>query len=268
MPEPYPERGLPWRSEGRLVRASEQRPEEGHYARAEEDRPDDSGREGAFTAKRKIYASGDTSTPLLDADADLRENAGDTVGVVRLATDYSLAPQIYEDDYEDDISPPARGKTRLRVIHAVPDVAEVDISSSEGTSLFTDLGFPNTTGYVQVLARTYTFEARPAGEEAVAFTIPDGTFSPGVVYSALVTGQAAAWKVELLITGYAGGATGKQKGTKLLPILANPEIIPLRRASSTPEPGRMPPALLLLPVASIVVFLLFSAVRFRGGWRG
>jgi hypothetical protein len=106
----------------------------------------------------------------------------------------------------------------------------------------------------------------------VAFAISEGSFSPGVVYSAFVTEQAAAGKVELLVTGYAGGATGKQEGkqegTKLLPIVANPEIIPLRRASSTPEPGGILPALLLLSVASIVVFLLFSAVRFRGGWRG
>jgi len=128
------------------------------------------------TQNIKIYASGDTSIPLLDADADLRGNAAYTVGVVGLAADSSFAPQIYEDD----ISPPARGKTRLRVIHAVTDLAEVDISSSEGTSLFTDLGLPNATGYVQVSAGTYAFEARPAGKGAVAFAVPDGTSSPGL----------------------------------------------------------------------------------------
>jgi hypothetical protein len=53
MPESYPERDHVWRSEGRLLRASGQRPEEVHYARAEEDRPDDSGPGGAFHGETK-----------------------------------------------------------------------------------------------------------------------------------------------------------------------------------------------------------------------
>lgn len=215
----------------------------------------------AGTHNITIYASGDTSAPLFGADVDLREDGAYTVGVVGLVADGSLTSQVYEDD----ISPPAQGKTKLRVVHAVPDVAEVDISSSEGASLFTDLGFPNATKYVEVPAGTYTFEAKPAGEETVAFTIPNGTFSPGAVYSAFVIGQAASGKVEVLVAEYAGSPANKQD-TALLPVLARPETIPVRSTSSIPLTGGIiSPGLLALLAASVVVFLTLSATKLRRG---
>lgn len=150
------------------------------------------------------------------------------------------------------------------MIHTVPDVAEVDVSPSGGPSLFTDLGFPNATNYAEVPAGTYTFEARPAGEEKVAFEIPDGNFSAGTVYSAFVVGQAASGGLDVLAAGYAGESAAEQD-TALLSVEANPETVPLRNTGPLiSDTGGPPPALVLAPLGFVVLLLALVVLsRFR-----
>jgi hypothetical protein len=211
------------------------------------------------TQNIKVYASGNTATPLAEGDVDLQGGAAYTVGAVGLTADGSLKIQVYEDDR----SLPARDNAKLRVVHAVPDVAEVDVSASDGTSLFTDLGFPNATNYAEVPAGTYTLEARPAGGESVAFEIPDGAFSARTVYTAFVVGQAASGEIEVLVAEYAGDSAAEQ-GTAVLPVVARPEAVPLRdTSSSVPQTGG--PTLLLPMLAGVIALpALLAAWLHRG----
>lgn len=200
----------------------------------------------------KIYAAGDKSQPVIEADVDVRGGAAYTVGMVGLTADGTLAGQVYEDD----LSPPDRGKTKLRVVHTVPDVAEIDVSTSGGPSIFTDLGFPNATSYAEVPAGTYTFEAKPAGEDEVAFEIPDGEFAEGTIYSAFVVGQAASGELDVLAAGYAGESAAEQS-TGLLSVEAYPAAVPLRDTGTlAAETGGTPPALLLAPFGAAVLLAL------------
>lgn len=129
----------------------------------------------AGTQNVKVYAADDASEPLIQADLDLQGGEAYTLGAVGLVEDGSLAAQIYEDDK----SLPAEGKARLRVVHAAPDVASVDVAPGRGgEALFADLGFPNATSYEEVPSGTYTLEARAAGTDLPAFSIPEPPSPP------------------------------------------------------------------------------------------
>ena len=199
----------------------------------------------AGTRNLKAYAAGDTSQPLIETEVDLRSGGSYTVGAVGLAVDGSLSARIYEDDNVL----PAPGNAKLRVIHAVPDVASVDISARDGEPLFTALGFPNATGYVEVPAGTYALDVNAAGTDASAFVVPEATFSEGAVYSAFAVGQAEDRTLEVLVTEDSGSSGGGD-ATSL-------DVIPgsLPTASS-PETGGASPMLLLSGIMLVVIGLL------------
>lgn len=46
----------------------------------------------------KVYAAGDTSSPVIEADVDLAGGAAYTVGAIGLVSDGSITAQVYEDD--------------------------------------------------------------------------------------------------------------------------------------------------------------------------
>lgn len=197
----------------------------------------------------KIYAAGDTSEPLIETEVDLQSGGAYTVGAVGLAGDGSLSARIYEDDN----MLPAPGNAKLRVIHAVPDVASVDISSRDGEPLFTALGFPNATSYVEVPAGTYALDVNAAGTNTSAFVIPEATFSEGAVYSALAVGQAEDRSLEVLVTEDSGASGGG--GATSLSVI--PGSLP---TATSPETGGASPTLLLSGIMLVVVGLF--AARF------
>lgn len=165
----------------------------------------------AGTHNVKVYAAGKTSQPLVEAELDFRDGAAYTVAVVGLAGDDSLQAQVYEDDN----SLPAENDAKLRVIHASPDVDAVDIGPENSDDLFTHLGFPNATRYVEVPAGAYPLEGTLTGSNEVAFTA-DATLAPGTVYTAFGIGLAKEGTFEVKIVEDAG-AGGSLGGVKNMP---------------------------------------------------
>jgi hypothetical protein len=155
----------------------------------------------AGTHHVKLYAAGNSSRPLLEAELDVRDGVAYTVAAVGLAGDDSLQAQVYEDD--DSL--PARNDAMLRVIHASPDVAAVDIGPENQDDLFTHLGFPNATKYVEVPAGTYPLEGTLAGTNKKAFEV-DATLAPHTVYTAFGVGLAKKGTFEVKLVKDAGTA--------------------------------------------------------------
>jgi len=155
----------------------------------------------------KIYKTGDTSKPIVEADVSLQGRESYTIGVVGLMKDRSLAVQVYEDENE----PPAEGKAKLRVIHAAPDVSSVDIGPEGGTDLFTNLGFPNATRYEEVPRGTYTLVATAVGSDERRLVISDAALSGGTTYTVFAVGQAGKGTLEVILSADAGASGGKQR---------------------------------------------------------
>ncbi|WP_207890279.1 DUF4397 domain-containing protein [Rubrobacter taiwanensis] len=150
----------------------------------------------AGTQNVKVYAAGDTSEPVIEADVDLAAGADYTVGAVGLVEDGSLTAQVYQDDN----TPPAGDNARLRVVHASPDAGPVDVGAQGGGNLVEGLEFPNASDYAEVPAGTYTIEVKAAGTDQVALTVPDVALNAGVVYSAFAVGLAEDGSLDVILT--------------------------------------------------------------------
>ena len=211
----------------------------------------------ARTQSIKVYPSGSTSDPIIETVLSFREGTPYTVGVVGLKKDESLTVQIYEDD----TSPPSGDNAKLRVIHASPDVASVDIAPQDGKDLFVGLGYPNASRYAEVPAGTYALEGEPAGtEEQPAFVVPSSSLSSGTVYTAFAVGLANEGTLELILSE--DTLSDDRPQVDYLPILARTSSATPEAANSMPETGSVPLATLLVPAAAFVLATaLFLATR-------
>jgi LPXTG-motif cell wall-anchored protein len=91
----------------------------------------------------------------------------------------------------DNNSAPAAGKAHVRFVHASPDAPAVDIAvANGGPVLFSNIPFKGVGDYLPVDAGTYDLEARIAGTETVALSVPGVTLADGAVYTIFAMGLA------------------------------------------------------------------------------
>jgi hypothetical protein len=134
----------------------------------------------------QVSPTGATEPIVIDADLDLAADA-----------DYSVAAVGMLDEIEplvlmDNNSAPAAGKAHVRFVHASPDAPAVDIAvANGGPVLFSNIAFKATGDYLPVDAGTYDLEARLAGTDTVALSVPGVTLEAGNVYTVWAIGLAA-----------------------------------------------------------------------------
>jgi len=150
-----------------------------------------------------VYPAGDSSQPVIDTPVDLAAGEAYTIGAVGLVSNGSLRAQVYQDD----LTPPDQGNSKLRVIHASPDAGPVDVVPAGGAPLVSGLQFPNASPYAQVPAGTYTLNVNAAGTNTTAISVPNAAVASGGVYSAFAVGTASAGNLGvILIQDSAAGA--------------------------------------------------------------
>jgi hypothetical protein len=101
-----------------------------------------------------------------------------------LAGEPGFAPLVLTDRTEQ----PAAGKARVRFVHASPGTPAVDIALAGGSVVFADVAY-REDGELEVDAGTYDLEARVAGTETVALSVPGVTLEEGKVYTIFAIGQ-------------------------------------------------------------------------------
>jgi hypothetical protein len=186
-----------------------------------------------------VYATGDTSTPVIDVPVEVGAGLPYTVAAIGLLEDESLTAQVYEDD----LRAPAAGDAKLRVVHASPDVGPVDVVPQGGSPLVEGLTYPDASPYAEVPAGTYTLDVNAAGTNQTAITVPDATLESDTVYTAFAVGTAAADNLEVIL------ATDSVNGM-----------------TTMPDTGGIPPAFILAGTLSallISAMLLFFGLRWR-----
>ncbi|MDQ3913506.1 MAG: DUF4397 domain-containing protein [Actinomycetota bacterium] len=142
-----------------------------------------------------VYPAGDTSQPVIDTPVDLTTGGAYTIGAVGLVSDGSLRAEAYQDD----LTPPAQGDAKLRVVHAWSDAGPVDVVPAGGAPLVGGLQFPNASPYAQVPAGTYTLNVNAAGTNTRAISVPNATVASGGVYSAFAVGTASAGTLNVIL---------------------------------------------------------------------
>jgi hypothetical protein len=181
----------------------------------------------AGTQQVTVYATGDTTSPVIDTPVELAAGGAYTVAAVGLVADGSLSAQVYEDDLRS----PASANAKVRVIHASPDAGPVDVVPRGGQALVAGLTFPEASPYAQVPAGTYTLDVNAAGTNQTALTVPDATLASGGVYSAFAVGTVFADSLNvLLVQDNAAGTGASASATASASAAASP-------ASSTATPS-------------------------------
>jgi Domain of unknown function (DUF4397) len=124
-----------------------------------------------------------SSDPVVEATAEVEAGAAYTVAAVGALDD--IAAEIFADD----LSAPASGKAKVRVIHAAPEVPAVDVAVEGGPTLFQEAEFPSATDYAQVAAGTYPVQVKAAGGDDVLLeaSLP---VKAGTIYSVAAIGGA------------------------------------------------------------------------------
>ena len=135
----------------------------------------------------QVTPSGATELIVIDANLDLATKTDYTVVAVgQLANIESLV-------LVDNNSAPAAGKAHVRFVHASPDAPAVDIAvANGGPVLFSNVPFKGVGDYLPVDAGTYDLEARLAGTDTVALSVPGVTLNEGTVYTIFAMGLAGS----------------------------------------------------------------------------
>lgn len=130
----------------------------------------------------QVVPAGATMPVVIEADLDLQNNVDYTIVAVGQLAD--IEPLVLVDNN----SLPAMGKAHVRFVHASPDAPAVDIAVTGGPVLFGGIPFKGVGEYLPVDAGTYNLEARVAGTETVALSLPGVTLEEGTVYTVYAMG--------------------------------------------------------------------------------
>lgn len=149
----------------------------------------------------QVTPTGATEPVVIDADLDLAANTDYTVVAVSLLAD--IEPLVLIDNN----AAPSAGKAHVRFVHASPDAPAVDIAvANGGPVLFANVPFKGVGEYLPVDAGTYDLEARIAGTETVALSVPGVALNEGTVYTifamGLVEGEPALTAVPSVDASY------------------------------------------------------------------
>lgn len=137
----------------------------------------------AGTYNVQVVPTGETEPVVIDADLSL--DAGTNYSVVAVGTLDNIEPLVLVDDSGE----PAEGMAHVRFVHASPDAPAVDIAVADGGPvIFENVAFKGSAGYTPVEAGTYDLEARVAGTDTVALSVPGVTLDAGKAYTVFAMG--------------------------------------------------------------------------------
>jgi LPXTG-motif cell wall-anchored protein len=159
----------------------------------------------------QVTPTGATEPVVIEADLALETMTDYTV--VAVNTLENIEPLVLIDNN----SAPAAGKAHVRFVHASPDAPAVDIAvANGGPVLFSNIPFKGVGDYLPVDAGTYDLEARVAGTETVALSVPGVALADGAVYTifamGLVEGEPALTAVPSMDASYPVATTLPETG--------------------------------------------------------
>jgi hypothetical protein len=135
----------------------------------------------------KVYATGTTTGPVIDADVTVSTGRKYTIAATNAVA--SIEAKVIEDQ------PAANCSTaQVRVVHLSADAPAVDVGtagSAPADAVVKNLAYPNATGYLDLPAGSYDLEVRLAGTSTVALALPGVTIADCKSYSVFAVGSAA-----------------------------------------------------------------------------
>jgi hypothetical protein len=135
----------------------------------------------------KVYATGTTTSPVIDADVTVAAGSKYTIAATNALA--SIEAQVIKD------APVATcDAAHVRVVHLSADAPAVDVATAGAApadAVVKNLTYPNATGYLKLPAGSYDLEVRLAGTTTVALALPGVTIAECNAYSVFAIGSAA-----------------------------------------------------------------------------
>ncbi len=170
------------------------------------------------------------------------------------------AAQIIVSGLADDVQATIAGvdlralpqnQSRVRVVHASPDLEATDVAVAGGPTPFQGIEFRGQSGYVVFDAGTHSFQLRESENNTLLLEALDVPIEPGMVYDIVAIGQSENGTLQMVILNAAAGVLA---GPSATPIAATPattaatpaaEAAPVLAVGATPAvevPGAATPA--------------------------
>lgn len=137
---------------------------------------------GSLQARVVAVGTGCEGAAVIDETLSLTADTDKTVVVV------NVLDAIEAVVLTDDNAAPSPGMARLRFVHASPDAPTVDITLTDGTTLFDNVAFKETGDYIEAAAGTLDLEVRDETGATVVLTLTDVTLDAGAVYTVYAIG--------------------------------------------------------------------------------
>jgi len=102
------------------------------------------------------------STPVISTDVQVREGNANTVVA------YGKNDDLKTTAFTDDLQQPGDGKAKLRLVQAATTAKEVDVSTSDGTTIAEDAAFGTSTKYATVDAGKWDLDVAGSGQRGTA----------------------------------------------------------------------------------------------------
>jgi hypothetical protein len=143
---------------------------------------------GTRNVKVNVYG---TTTTVINANVAVAKDEAYTV--IATNTVAAIEPLVLTDD----LTPPAAGNIKLRLVHGAPSVDLVDIyitaPGADITGLtpnLSDVDFKQNSGYLEVAAGDYQVRITPAGTKTVAIDTGALTLAAGQIRTAIAVETA------------------------------------------------------------------------------
>ncbi|TNM64225.1 DUF4397 domain-containing protein [Streptomyces sp. NP160] len=160
---------------------------------------------GAYDVGVRPAGSAPGTTPVLTSSLQAEAGRAYTVVALGSAADARIVP------LEDDLTPPAPGEARVRVLSAASTASAVDVAAVDGPSITRGAPFASSTSYTDVPAGRWTLRAQPAagGTGTGQAGTTDVVLAAGSTYTLAVTdGRDGASALAVTPVADASGAAG------------------------------------------------------------
>lgn len=130
----------------------------------------------------KVYTAGSQGRPIIDTTLFIPDGIIYTIAAIGTLPNVSLLP------IEDTRRPIVQGRTLLRFAHLSPDAPAVDVTLSDGTVLFKNVGYKQIARYITVNPGKYRIQVRATGTDNIVLDVPNVRLLPNKFYTIYAVG--------------------------------------------------------------------------------
>ncbi|MGM9925136.1 MAG: DUF4397 domain-containing protein [Bacillus sp. (in: firmicutes)] len=130
-----------------------------------------------------VYPAGQPISTIISRKVEVKNGHMYTLAVAGKGKNVKLLT------YEDQPNVPS-GEAKIRLTHLSPDAEPIDVAVKHGDVVFPNVSYRKTSNYLGVTPMNVDLEARLAGSDAVALSIPNVDMKPNQAYSIYLVGSA------------------------------------------------------------------------------